>query len=288
MMKHLPWIYVFLIMALALAGCETYVSTSQPTPIMQLSPSAVVTPTIAQVPTEISPASTLTLTPIPTATPALLDTLEPDKAREMIKARLQGTADCAAPCFWGIIPGQTSLDEARNIFSYLGLQMTKDFFEIDYDFLSISLIFTIQNNIIENLRVRIHPEQQKPGTVREWSAYSQETLIKRYGIPTRVDLMQDWSPNSIFAMIMYFDDVDLIVEYVGNDIMGRAKGSARVCPLTAQFELVRLWMGKNPVYPPGKGISIEKATSITIEEFSKLMAGDHDQACFIVNGDVFQ
>ncbi len=196
--------------------------------------------------------------------------------------------DCTAPCFWGIMPGQTTLNEARNIFSHLGLQMARDFFEIDYDFLSISVILTIQNNIVENLRVRIHPEQQKPEFAREWSAFSPDTLIKRYGLPTRVDIIQDWNLNSVFAMTMYFDDADLIVDYVGIDIMGIAKGSAQVCPLTAQFELVRIWMGKNPVYPPAKGFPIEKAISITIEEFSKLMTGNPDQACFIVNEDVFQ
>ena len=54
---------------------------------------------------------------------------------------------------------------------------------------------------------------------------------------------------------------------------------------TAQFDDVRLWIGKDPLYSPGMGTPLEKVTSVTIETFAKLMSGDPNQACFIFNGN---
>lgn len=79
---------------------------------------------------------------------------------------MQQSVDCEAPCFWGIKPGQTTLIEALHIFTHLGLQVKsityqgKDFYGIEYDFdrgLSISVILTIQNEIVENLRIKMLP-----------------------------------------------------------------------------------------------------------------------------------
>lgn len=89
-------------------------------------------------------------------------------------------------------------------------------------------------------------------------------------------------------MQMYFDAEDLIVQYTGVDIISTQKGASQFCPLSAQFDTAWLWMGKNPVNPPAYGIPLENVTSLTLDEFSKLMTGDPKQACFIVNGDVFK
>jgi hypothetical protein len=282
-------------MTFTLAGCGPAAPTVQPTKVEQLPTPTVISPTS----TFISPTFTLIATPIPSMsiTPTPLDTLEPEKANEIIKTLLREPGDCSSPCFWGIVPGQTTVGEAGNILSHLGLQMAsttfegKDFSAIHYDLdsgLSIEVILTIQNDFVENFRIKINPEKQKVGVAREWLAYSPETLIKRYGMPSRVDFVADWGPGPFFAMQMYFDVADLIVQYAGNEIIPAQKGSSQVCPQTVQFESVWLWMGKNPVYPPGKGVPLEKATSMTMEEFSKLMSGDPNHACFIFYGDVFQ
>lgn len=137
------------------------------------------------------------------------------------------------------------------------------------------------------MRIYITPETPKEGVPREWSAYSPETLISRYGKPSEVGFFMDWGPRSFFDMVMAFDQVDLIVEYSGYDLIPRKKGSPKVCPLSAQFESVILWMGKEPVHPPDVGVLLEEATSLTMEEFSELMTGNPGKACLIVKGDVF-
>jgi hypothetical protein len=46
-------------------------------------------------------------------------------------------------------------------------------------------------------------------------------------------------------------------------------------------------MGKNPKDPPRVAVPLEKATSMTTEEFSKLMTGNPSKACFTLNGEIF-
>jgi hypothetical protein len=295
-MKQKLWVFVHLIIVFGLAGCTSAVSTVQltktehlPTSMLILTPipSSTLTPFVT-VDQSISP----TVAPSITATP--LNTLIPEKANETIKALLNNPIDCSAPCFWGITPGQTTIEEARDIFSHFGLQMASTIYNgekfsgIQYEFESglwIDVTLEIQDDIVENIQIKITPSVQKGGIGKEWMAYSPETLIKRYGIPSRVDFAADWGPGPFFAMQMYFDEEDLIVQYAGDNIIPGQKGSSQVCPLSAQFDSIWLWMGKNPHDPPGFGVPLETVTSLTLNSFSKLMTGDPENACFIFNGD---
>jgi hypothetical protein len=112
-------------------------------------------------------------------------------------------------------------------------------------------------------------------------------LIKNYGNPSQVIFALDWGERSFFEMDLYFEKSDLIVQYVGEDIIPRKKGSPEICPLKAQFRAVRVWIGKNPIDPPLPGIPLEDATHMTLDEFSNLMLGDPDYACFTLDGTQF-
>jgi hypothetical protein len=176
-------------------------------------------PTFTSIPPTVTPTARATLTA--TLTPPA--TLEPEQAKETIMTLLQDSVDCKAPCFWGIVPRQTTLGEARNNFTQLGLNLEltrtegrRKFYAVVHDFdngLSITVILTIQNDLVENLRTYISPEKLNAVVPRAWSAYSPETLINQYGLPSRVDFYLDWGPRSFFDMVIYFDSVNLIVEY---------------------------------------------------------------------------
>ena len=84
------------------------------------------------------------------------------------------------------------------------------------------------------------------------------------------------TPHSLHSMVMYFDTVDLIVEY------SNEKDSADflVCPLTDQQNIwVRLWFGEEPLYPPLPLVALDEATSMTLNEFSNLMMDNPEDAC---------
>lgn len=293
-MKLISCLYFLLIITVVFSGCISNESTL--TPIW----TETQPPSLTSTPIHLISAETLVhqskKTPIPTPIP----TLDSGQAQETIRTLLQKPADCAAPCFWGITPEQSILNEVKNIFTHLGLEVkhtntrdTQEFYEIRYDLdsgLSSSAILSIQNDIVKKIRVLITPEKHKTGVIRQWLAYSPETLINRYGPPSRVDFSIAWGPgtSSFFEMVMYFKTVDLIVEYGAKDIIPwRQKSSPQICPLTSQFEIVRLWLGKDPVNRPADYLPLEEATIITMEEFSKLMTDIPDKACFKLKGEMF-
>jgi len=302
--KRKIFFYLLSILPFILSGCKPAVPTVQPTLIEQTSIPTLIPPTYTLNPTSI-PSKTPTplvipeqqRSPTPTITITPISTLDPEKANELIKTLLREPVDCAAPCFWGIVPGKTTVGEARDIFNHLGLQMAswsyegKDFSGVHYVLdsgLSILVTLTLQNNIVENMQIQITDEKQDTGMSRDWLAYSPETLIKRYGTPSRVDFIADWGPGPFFAMQMYFNSMDLIVQYFGDNIIPRQKGRSQVCLLTAQFEGPWIWMGQDPIYPPGQGIPLEEVTSLTLDEFATLMLGDPNRACFTFDGNAFE
>jgi hypothetical protein len=200
--------------------------------------------------------------------------------------------NCAVPCFWGIIPGKTSLDEAKAFFSRLGFtsQEGEGFYSTGYksDSGGFAASFHPSSVIIENIVVTPYIPTPKEGSPREWIAYSPETLIKRYGSPSSVRFtvssygMAGSPPNIAMNMIMYFDTSDLIVHYSGYNMTPES-----FCPLTAPFDHVRLWIGPNPPNTPSyETTSLDKATSLTMDQFTQLMLGEPRKACFSVKEEV--
>ena len=267
-------LYLHLLIAAMLSGCVSGNVTSKPTPTFPTS--MLLTPTLI-----LSPVSTVTSHPIAT--------LEPEQAKDAIRTLLQNTSNCESPCIWGIIPGQTMLGDTQNIFTHLAIPLVhtntrdgKEFYSVTYNFdngLGITPTFTIQNNIVKNISLIIIPETRQPGVPKNWQAYSPEVLINKYGQPSKVDFLIGQAPSFIsYSMVMYFEVVDLIVEYHGNDLGGEPV-SPKVCPLTDKFNIIRVWLGPNPEHPPFAGVPLEDAASMNLEEFSERMIGNLDSAC---------
>lgn len=279
-MKRKRYSYLALVFVLAVSSCVPAVQTVMP----------------AQ--TESStPLATLTLesTLEPTFAVKTPPTLEPDQADGAIRAYLQKPTSCSAPCFWEIVPGKTTIGEASGIFMRLGLQINhttfngKDLYGVEYFFgkgLS-SITLTVENGIVRNLETNILPDEQGVEAPREWLAYSPEILIKQFGTPSKVDLFVGRAaPTPLHSMVLYFDTVELIVEYSGVEII-TDMATLKVCPLTAQVDSVRLWMGDLPQYPPPTGVPLEDGTSLTLESFSELMVGNPNDACFNLKTEKF-
>jgi hypothetical protein len=286
-MKSTNCLSLLLVIALEVAGCAPAGSTTIPT--------QVETPVSS--PTLFPPTSTSTVTPSATVTPTLPPTLGPEQAKETIRTLLQEPVDCEAPCFWGIMPGQTTLDEATNIFVHLGLSLKftatldgKDFYAANYnlhDGIEVSPVIAIQNNSVKSLDVGIN-DTSEVGDPRKWTAYSPETLIQRYGSPSRVEFSLGRVDNPSHTMILYFESVHMIILYIGRaEYFLNNKNTLKLCPLINKVDFIQFWMGDDPQYPPPVDVPLEKATSLTIEDFSKLMIGEPAKACFNLKEEAF-
>ena len=245
-----------------------------------------------------TPTSTLTKTPIPptithtliaTMTLTPLPTLESKQAEEVVIPLLQkAETDCLAPCFWGIVPEKTTLEEVESVFAHLGFRSTSEpvennrerhhyYHRYEFDsgiFINADIVF--HNSIVEGVRVRIS-EKLVPAE-RKWLAYSPETLIRRYGTPSKAEFFVSMreAPFSLYSMILYFESVNLIVEYSYE----KDSSDFIICPLKNQQNFrVSVWFGESPPFSPLPGVALSETSSMTLDEFSKLMTGEPDDAC---------
>lgn len=253
-----------------------------------------ITPTASDLPSTLQPLPTLTRNfvlfptprPFPTNTP--FPTLSLVEGERRIRELLLRSIDCSVPCFAGVIPGKTTLSNALLLFSKMGIELTgtkseSDLFRsgtgIKSETGSLVVTFTGERDLIKNVRVFITPEVQKTGLTREWTVFSPETLIRQYGEPFKVELFWGGGSTAVpLDLLMYYDNLDLIVEYYKEDLGTTTK----ICPLNEQFDNVRIWIGENPLDPPQSAEPLEESTNLTTTSFSKLMVGDPDVACFIL------
>ena len=249
----------------------------------------MVTPTLILISTKTSIPPTSIPTPILPATLTPPPTLAPEQAKETLSNLLQnGGVDCSSPCVLGIIPGQSSFEEVRNSFIDSGFPVeqqcvSNESCSVSYKFdsgLSVRVPIVFKNDVVESFRIIITPEKKISGKLREWLAYSPEMLIRRYGTPSKVEFFVGELPSPLQAhmMTLYFESIDLIVNYYSYDDEDDT-GVFRICPLLNQQDVVSIWFGKNPIYPPLPAVPLEEATSMTLEEFSKLMTGEREDAC---------
>ena len=292
-MKQIIFITISILLVIGLSSCVTNNSSMKTIdpPVQLISP----TPIVSLTPSEPTPSSTPLETPTPTIvqmpTNIPIKTLKPEQVSEILMAALMEPEDCDSPCFLGIIPGQTTFNSAKEILDRLGLNMTKtntrdnhEFYAFRYEFsngLTISSVLDIQDNFVMNIDIGISSGEPIPGTPREWLAFSPEILITSYGLPSHVELWMDFPSRPEYGMAIFYEELDLIVEY------SCALVSLTICPLTDACDGPRVWMGANPRNPPHGGVPLEDAASMTIEQFSILMLGNPEQACFTVDRDAF-
>jgi len=299
-MKSSSWNILILIPMMVLAGCAHGRPTIQPTLVVQLQSPTILPATVTVAPTSTSTA-TVTETPFPTATRTRLVTLDAKSVQETVQPFEKDPMNCATPCFWGITPGKTNVDEVKAFFNPLGFKHRegidqnsgRKYYSVGYESnigRDSNFTLLISENLVESITITPDISRQKEGDPREWIVYSPETLIRKYGQPSRVEFYLAWpgGGGSEIIMSMYFDESDLIAKYTGQNMLSTNNHSPRLCPLTAPFDYVRLWLGSNPPYPPLAGIPLDEATSLTMDQFTQLMLGDPTKACFTVNGDAFR
>lgn len=248
---------------------------------------------VGQITSDLIDLSTVEL--LKSSTP--ISTLNPTQTKELLQAYLQNSTSCELPCFLGVIPGETTQIEAYEILASLGVNIftimdnNQQHYSFSYNFsddFSFSPVFTIDKGVVEYYEIFINPETQVNENSRKWMTFSPESLIKKFGEPSGVEFSVIWGgPNAIISMLLFFEQLDMIIEYNNWDNFTRTSEGIYVCPLIDQQNDIRIWIGNNSEQHPINGVPIDKATDLTIEEFSKLMLGQPKEACFYINESNF-
>ncbi len=253
-----------------------------------------------------TPTPTMTWTPTPTVTLTPPATLEPDLAKAEVKRLFKEEVDCGKACFWGIVPGETSLGEATNILKRLGISWQSIYDKDDMEVYSTrvgaidsargTLELYTQNGLVENIRIGFDTwfGGDKVVPHSEWLAYSSETVLKRYGKPSKVEFRIDYPhepgapPGSVwYDIIIYFDDLELIIEYA--EAPSKDGKFIKACPIKDLFlSGIGIWIGKDPRYSPFPAISLEDATGLTLDEFYELMANGNPNTCINLITEAFE
>jgi hypothetical protein len=240
-----------------------------------------------------------TFAPTSANTPETIDTIESAIAMMTVQPLITQPLNCGSiPCFWGIIPGKTTLSEVKTFFGSLGYESlegvdpstNKNFYSITYDSNNRKTSGLVVNfdtsNIVEYMEITPSILKPKDGEPPDLSGLSPEMLIKMYGSPSRVNIVMGLGQmsNIHIGMIMYFENAKVIANYSGYNMTPE-----NFCPLSAPFDYARLWIGKNPQNtPPYETLPLEKVSTLNTEEFSKLLLGDPQKACFSLNVDMFK
>ncbi len=281
------------IICITLASCNP-VSTPSPIVVSEL-PATGTTPLpiISQTPSFISTA-TLSPTLEPTITLTPLPVLSQQASESEIRDLLQNDVDCKPPCFLGVIPEKTTVDELKLIFNHFGSPL--------YDYegkgrayalekfpnseLPPETGFHLDSGFVKSMRVYLDRSNQF-----EWSIYSPSAMLKRYGTPSKItfglQVIHEPTPTpwkAWYHMTFFYDDLDLIIWYYEPEI--RLDELITVCPNKDEFQGAIMWLGRSPYYPPSpdEDGALEDVTSFTLETFKEyLLLGSG--ACFYLKRD---
>jgi hypothetical protein len=188
----------------------------------QMPTKTIVTP---KIPTSNTPTITIT-PPNPTLTP--LPTSSAEKAHEMRLDLMKNNAGCKLPCFWGIMPGETtwvkaqpflasfagSIDHGQTVISTeVGVDMTNTTFVISNIIPGfsdpIASSYFVVNGVVNKIAVSPSGTEMR---------YQLHQVLTEYGIPDEVLLLlSDISPDgkSWFQFFIFYVEEGVTAIYNG-------------------------------------------------------------------------
>jgi hypothetical protein len=248
-----------------------------------------------------TPSRTVELTPtsiaisIPTSARTPLPTLNSEERDVFLTELMQTNGNCSEPCFWGIIPGMSNFDDAVVFLKSLGrkgLEGATDstrYFNVTYPYKEdlIGLGFLEQGGKVEDIRVGLDGLDSGIISSSDWSAFRPDSIIKTHGTPSSVKIGLGEGPNGyvIYQLLLSYDTEKLNILYDPIDDAILPTPFLHTCPLADRgIRKMKIWLGGTPTPQDLVGMKgIEEVTSLTVDEFSKLILDKGEKACFKID-----
>jgi hypothetical protein len=273
---------------------ETKISAQLPAKNLTANPSREQTtsqpifPTIQPTNT-VFPIRTSTISPTLTVTPTDLPTLTAPEADKAIKEYMQTNAGCKA-CFWGIVPGKTTLGETRKLITSMNnLVLDSELVQPNYFDaifgkkeglygLMVEPQFHYNNSlIIDGINVIVGLDN--PGVTKEdWVFYSLENILRTYGIPSEVIVVTAEGPtqpgekrNLQYFLDLYFDQSNMIIEYGYPEVAILGSTEYTVCPTWDRVTSLEVWYGEHKDNPPVISPNENQLSNLSNESFYQQM-----------------
>jgi hypothetical protein len=257
-------------------------------------PTVTTTPALTEASTLSLPQATNTVT-----NSAQLSDIEREQA---LRNLLKTNGGCSQPCFFGIVPGKTSLAEAENLLTPMlgeGLKRTNSdgtvsSFGIGFGLentLRGEIILTIKSDVVQNINVYMGGLFKPDVPQEDWSSFSLKSILETYGVPTGVTFYMESphepvsNPGMIYSYMIMYEHKNVGVFFQG----GWIKNSSiyHLCLSQLKPEFIRIWIGENPYLASTDGIQPAGSTSIDLQEFYQLFS-ENDDGCIDLQGKAFK
>jgi hypothetical protein len=212
---------------LLLAGCTSPILPSAKVTSATYAPTQTAISTLTQKPTPIAPPQTSTLVP----------TDQPSQEQRMV-ALLQSKG-CILPCYLGITPGKSSLDEAKAILDGAGayvigskvLDLQQGEFTYSDYVMSVGdpsgiyetpdpngsaviinhyIVLIVKGDVVEGLEVSVIATKSITKFRRYWSRYSVRVIFMQLGAPDHIYL--DAHDPTLGYLLLLYDKQDVGVQ----------------------------------------------------------------------------
>jgi hypothetical protein len=281
-----------ILLGFTLKGCtapESYTEQPKPSSAASIHPTVRASNTL---PSTYTPTSSQpTLTPLPT--------LSEEDAMQELQRMLETNGGCRLPCLWGIVPGESSWEAARQYLESFGAYVHSPYGD-DYlvnlppppntpftDLSSLDITFTVENNvvvIIQGYSYAAYPTLQLPD------------VLAQHGQPEGVWLStyEEYTGNHPTSLFLFYPSDGLMIEYVSAMSVEFVSEMIEICLADGEYSFFYLWTPGTfetfedvlhhfrdiAIEGVPEPIPIETATDLSVEAFYDLFVNSPGTACF--------
>lgn len=311
------WLAESAILLLVVTGCaanpvSTPQAASSTIPASETQPASTVTPKPTKTRVAPSPTSSPTSTVTPTATSAV----PPEEILNLLKTN----GGCLLPCWWGILPGETTLETVKSFTDQFGGLAIHVLREETGNFRvrvpdgnvrpEIDVVYgPLQADKVEWLRVspilhrkndageyEMQDRRGDPQYLAHYTTYTIASMLTTYGKPDSIllsgDMTNEPGPPWVYALTLVYANRGIWVEYFGG--MG-GEPNLSICPMQTS---IRLWLWEPEKYTSveevlssslplgGWGLSLgrlstlNEKTDLTLDEFYEVFKDADYDTCF--------
>ena len=280
---------------LFITGCTNI--KSSPAPLDTEPATATISFTLTPIPTKDARNGKWWTYPTPSySTPTV-------KTQDELATLLEDNAGCALPCFLGVLPGETTLDEAENLLLKYNIEDT--FFHAEgYDSYGISTFikegdttlhldmdFHVTENVVSWIEISTEAHiggSDRKSNVSLMSYYSLREIVQKHGAPSHVYIAMEERFAGAYSLYVIYESKMAI--YLGGWAR-KEDETYYICPNNDTQHVNMAFVApsnsvdiKTLIYDIHFTPSLEEFANITEDNFYHLLL-DEEPPCFTINFD---
>jgi hypothetical protein len=186
----------------------------------------------------------LAITPLRTETS--MPTMTSDERAIQVKDLLISNSGCDLPCWWGIVPGVTKIKELESFLYGLGAKYSlyeesganlyyTGGFDLDREGVFNNIAFQEIDGVVFAIIIDASGLNNSPNFKLVWKSFSPETILQRYGAPTRIwvssiSSVHEGTPGNTmpYSIWLFYDNLDVLIRYGGLVVY---ENTYKMCPV---------------------------------------------------------